>query len=72
MVKFMKIDTRHENIRKIHATGVHQPMGFIILEFVVVKFMKIDTRHENIRKIHATGVHQPMGFIHIKVLKLQF
>jgi hypothetical protein len=25
MVKFIKIDTRHENIGKIHAKGLHQP-----------------------------------------------
>jgi transcription termination factor NusB len=29
MVKFIKIDTRHENIGKIHATGLQQPEGFI-------------------------------------------
>jgi hypothetical protein len=27
MVKFIKIDTRHENIGKIHPKGLHQPEG---------------------------------------------
>jgi hypothetical protein len=27
MVKFIKIDIRHENIGKLHAKGLHQPEG---------------------------------------------